>query len=115
MFDLEGGTFEGKDMRASYVAKLKHRDGGEIVIRIAPVEGQPGVNSLHIHSYDVENLDPEELEDRQNEILEALSAHGLEVNKGECIRNPDQKVRNLRDVEEMPSPVEQPRVQRQQI
>lgn len=112
MFSFEGATYEAEDMRAAYVSKFRHRDGGEVTIRVAPVEGQPGVNSLHIHSYDADVLEPEELEARQQEVLEMLTPLGLTVSHNESFHEPDPTFRNLKDVAAMPSPVEASRAQR---
>jgi len=101
-FEVEGGAYQGKDMRAGYVAKTMHLDGGEVAVCVTPVEGHPGHNNLHINSYDAEQLAPAELQARQEEVFQVLRESGLEVGDGICLPPPDEAVRDLEQVEAMP-------------
>lgn len=101
-FEIDGGIYEGKDTRSGFVAKVTHLDGGEVSVCVNPVDGQPGRNTLSINSYDVAHLNPDELENRQEEIYQVLREQGLDIADSVCLPQPDPALRDLQAVEELP-------------
>jgi hypothetical protein len=78
-FELQDATYEGADYRNAYAAKVKHRDGSEVVVFVRPSRGEPGRNELQIHSYDQGTRTEHELQERAAALVTALRARGVEV------------------------------------
>lgn len=97
-FEVEGGTYRGEDFRSDYVAKAVHLDGGEVSVRVAPIEGQPGKNEVTINSFDADDLQSEELEARRKEIHQVLSESNLMVGNTIAGAKPDPSARDLQEV-----------------
>lgn len=94
-FQLAEDGFEAGDMREAMVAKLRHRDGGEVVVRVSPNQQLALESNLQIHSYDVEMISDSELRQRQEAIWEALRNEGLGIGAQECIEKPDSRYKDL--------------------
>lgn len=83
-FFLQEATYEGGDDRNSFIAKVAHRDGSEVVTIISPVEGEVGKNAVSIHSFDETYVDDETLRQRAKEIVSILKEEGLEADAPKC-------------------------------
>ena len=97
-FEVDGGTYQGQDFRSDYVAKAVHLDGGEVSVRVTPVEGQPGKNEVTINSFDADHLQAEELEARRKEIHQTLNESNLMVGNTTAGAQPDPTARDLQEV-----------------
>lgn len=99
-FQLEDGTYEGEDQRRGFVAKVRHLDGSEVVVVVAPKEGDPAQNDLQIHSFDVAQRSEHELRARARELARALQSKGLQVGEPQAVgaAQPDPAVRDIEQV-----------------
>jgi hypothetical protein len=101
-YHLVDATYEEQDQRGKYVVKVRGPQNSEVVIVISPKEGQYLENDLEIHSFDSEQWSEETLQNRANELSNALSSHGLQAPKPKQIAQyPDP---NLRDIERIKQP-----------
>lgn len=94
-FEVEDATYEGDDMRNSYIAKVKNIADSEVVTVISPVEGEFGKNSVSIHSYDETFVDETTLQQRSGEIVGALNEAGLQAEAPECMGDAKPKYRDI--------------------
>lgn len=94
-FEVEDATYEGDDMRNSYIAKVKNIAGSEVVTVISPVEGEFGKNSVSIHSYDETFVDETTLQQRSGEIVGALNEAGLQAEAPECMGDAKPEYRDI--------------------
>jgi hypothetical protein len=78
-FEIQQSLYSNDDMRKSYSARLKNLEGSEVVVKISPIQGEPGQNDLHLHSLDAAQRTEHELHQRALEISQALHQYGLQV------------------------------------
>ena len=98
-FVLEGGTYEGADMRSSYVVKARHLDSGEVVVRVVPKPDQPEQHELELLSYDYDQVGHYEVERRIDGINDSLKAYDLSVSPPrEEVGRPDPSWLNLEQI-----------------
>jgi hypothetical protein len=98
-FSVQDATYEGEDMRAGYYVQARHLDGSEVVLVVAPREGDPLRNEVQIHSFDVEQRSEDELRQRALEMAQALQSRGLQVPVPEKIgERPDPTTRDLEQI-----------------
>lgn len=76
-YGVQDATYEGKDPRETYVAKMKNIAGSEISLVISPVDEDKGLNEVSIHSYDATFVDENTLMERACQITEMLSEEGV--------------------------------------
>lgn len=95
-FELQEATYEGEDMRGGYYVRVRHLDGGEVVVAVTPREGRPLENEMEVHSFDVEQRSERELQRRAMETAQALQARGLQVQGPSKVSDrPDFTLRDL--------------------
>jgi hypothetical protein len=94
---LEDNTYVGEDTREGYIAKVKHRDGSEVVVSVDPDVNQPGKNNMNIHAFDEEIHTEHERFQRANELADSMRGHGLEVsNPREVAKEADPSMRDVK-------------------
>jgi pimeloyl-ACP methyl ester carboxylesterase len=87
-------AFAGDDQRAAFYSKLKHPDGSEMVIEVAPGEG--GTNCVvRVMSYETGNLDESQRVARMRAIADSLHEHGLSGVDAAEIDKPDPALRDF--------------------
>ena len=99
-FDIDGGVYQGQDMRNGYYAKVLHPDGGEVVVAVTPDARQLGQNLLEINSYDEGMVSEPELLQRTEEINRSLRERNesLQISRPQIAGKPNQDVRDLERV-----------------
>jgi hypothetical protein len=78
-YNLQSASYDEKDPRRSFQARLNHISGSEVVIQVDPGEGDELRNDLHLFSLDHERLTTHELHQRSKEIRKSLQSHGLQI------------------------------------
>jgi hypothetical protein len=78
-FEIQESLYSNDDMRKSFCARLRNLEGSEVVVKISPIQGEPGQNDLHLHSLDAAQRSEHELHQRALEISQALRQYGLKV------------------------------------
>jgi len=97
--DEGNATYEGEDMRGGYLAKVRHLDGSEVVVRVVPRGSGSLENDWEIHSYDVEQRSEHELRQRAAELARALAEEGLRTEEPRQVaQTPDQALRDIQAV-----------------
>lgn len=97
-FEPVEATYEEDDERSAYTVKLRNIAGSEVVAVIAPVEGDPGKNSVVINNYDETFVDESVMQQRASEIAGILHEKGLEVSKPKCLGNANPAYRDLTQI-----------------
>jgi len=78
-FEIQESLYSNDDMRKSFSAKLGNLEGSQVIVKISPIQGEPGQNQLHLHSLDAARRTEHELHQRAVEISQALRQFGLHV------------------------------------
>ncbi|MDR3575553.1 MAG: hypothetical protein P4L50_16970 [Anaerolineaceae bacterium] len=78
-FEIQESLYSNDDMRKSYCARLGNLEGSQVVVKISPIQSEPGQNQLHLHSLDAGKRTQHELQQRAVEISHALRQYGLKV------------------------------------
>src|SRR5271157_52273 len=78
-FEVQQSLYSDNDMRKSFCARLGNLEGSEVIVKISPIQGEPGQNQLHLHSLDAAQHTEHELHQRALEISTALRQYGLHV------------------------------------
>ncbi|MBB5083820.1 hypothetical protein [Nonomuraea endophytica] len=94
-YGLDDYTYEGEDYRAMLVAKVRHNDGSEIVIRVAPVPGDPPGCTLDIDSFDTATGSDLIRWERARALAERLREEGIEVREPQESGTPDPAARDV--------------------
>ncbi|HEX8230986.1 MAG TPA: hypothetical protein VF826_16985 [Chloroflexia bacterium] len=101
-YGLQEHAFVGGDYRNGFAAKVRHIDGGEVVVLVDGVAGQPGENQMRILSYDEEQHTEHEREVRAKEVAASLRRRNLQV--GAVMKEADRPDPAYRRVAEMTRP-----------
>lgn len=95
-YGVEGGVYEGQDMRAGFVAKAKNKVGSEVVVTIVPEGDRERVS---FDSFEPIPVPHSELQKRAEEVTQVLSEGGLDVTKPVMeSESPSAVNRNLEEV-----------------
>jgi len=78
-FEIQEYLYSNDDMRKSFCVRLRNLEGSEVIVKISPIQGEPGQNDLHLHSLDAAQRTEHELRQRAFEISQALRQYGLIV------------------------------------
>lgn len=107
-YGLEDYTYAGDDYRAMVVAKVQHADGSEIVVRVAPVPGDPPGCELDIDSFD--NFTGNELIrwERARALAERLRQEGVQVHDPQEAGVPDPAVTDIERIRTTPTTAQIP-------
>ena len=76
-YEVEEALYERLDYRRTFMAKLQHANGNEIVVSVAPATDASGQCVLHVLSYDHDVATEEELTQRARVITHELQAQGI--------------------------------------
>jgi hypothetical protein len=76
-FGVEDSLWERLDSRRTFMAKLQHDNGNEIIVSVAPAAEDQGDCVLRLLSYDYDTASQTELDDRAHAITEGLRARGI--------------------------------------
>lgn len=76
-YEVEEALYERLDYRRTFMAKLQHESGNEIVVSVAPATDESGECVLHVLSYDYDTVSEEELTDRARAITQELQSRGI--------------------------------------
>ena len=90
-------AFIGSDQRAAFYSKLKHLDGSEIVIEVAPGEENTDF-AVRVMSYDTGDLDGVLRVARIRAITDSLWEHGLTGAHADEVDKPDPAFRDFEQV-----------------
>jgi hypothetical protein len=81
---VDDGLYEHLDQRRTFLAKLKHANGNEIVVSVAPPDEDSGQYMLRLMSYDYDTTSEEELEERARAVTAQLRARGIPADDRGC-------------------------------
>jgi hypothetical protein len=76
-YGVEDHLYEHLDSRRTFLAKLQHPSGNEIVVSVAPSTDEPGQCVLWLLSYDHDTVSQRELDQRAWVVIQELRSHGL--------------------------------------
>jgi len=76
-YEVEEALYERLDYRRTFMAKLQHANGNEIVVSVAPATDESGQCVLHVLSYDHDIASEEELTSRARVITQELQSQGI--------------------------------------
>jgi hypothetical protein len=108
-YGLDDYTYAGNDFRDMLVAKVQHADGSEIVVRVAPVPGDPPGCELDIDSYDQFTANEDVLWERARALANRLREEGIQVHDPQETGAPDPEVTDIEKVRTTPTVVPQTR------
>jgi hypothetical protein len=93
-YELVDSTYAGEDYRESYVTKVAHGNGNEIVFEVTP--SADGRFVLRMLSYDHETTAAVELAERARAVAQELRSQGLTVSSPEEEGGvPDEAMRDM--------------------
>ena len=72
------------DSRRTFLAKLGHPNGNEIVVSVAPSADESGQCVLRLLSYDYDTVSENELEERAWAVIQELRSRGLVADDQGC-------------------------------
>ncbi|MCX4821010.1 hypothetical protein OG883_14025 [Streptomyces sp. NBC_01142] len=103
-YELDEVTYLGQDQREAYFAKLVHRNRNEMVIEVAPAEGDSGGSVLRVLSYDHDTAARDELDDRGRALSRQLQAHGIRASEPQAEEgDPDPLYRDFKALGQAPT------------
>lgn len=83
-YEVEDHLYEGLDQRRTFLAKLQHSNGNEIVVSVAPSTDDSGQCVLRLLSYDYDTTAESVLNERARAVTEELRARGLDAADQGC-------------------------------
>lgn len=83
-YAVEDHLYEGLDQRRTFLAKLQHSNGNEIVVTVAPSTDDSGQCVLRLLSYDYDTTTESVLNERARAVTEELRARGLDADDQGC-------------------------------
>jgi hypothetical protein len=83
-YEVEDHLYEGLDQRRTFLAKLQHSNGNEIVVSVAPSTDDSGQCVLRLLSYDYDTTTESVLNERARAVTEELRARGLDADDQGC-------------------------------
>ena len=83
-YDVRDHLYEQLDNRRTFLAKLQHPNGNEIVVSVAPSSDDSGQCVLRLLSYDYDTAAESELDERAHAITRELRARGLDAADQGC-------------------------------
>jgi hypothetical protein len=76
-YEVEEALYERLDYRRTFMAKLQHVNGNEIVVSVEPATDESGQCVLHVLSYDYDTATEETLSERARVITQELQSQGI--------------------------------------
>jgi hypothetical protein len=76
-YQIDEALYEREDYRRTFMAKLQHANGNEIVVSVAPATNESGQCVLHVLSYDYDTTSEEDLANRARTITQELQSQGI--------------------------------------
>lgn len=83
-YQVEDHLYEQLDNRRTFLAKLQHPNGNEIVVSVAPSSDESGQCVLRLLSYDYDTVAQSELDERAHAITRELRSRGLDAADQGC-------------------------------
>ena len=83
-YGVEDSLWERLDTRRTFMAKLQHDNGNEIIVSVAPATDDHGECVLRLLSYDYDTASQNELDERAHAVTEGLRARGIEATDQGC-------------------------------
>ena len=83
-YEVEDHLYDHLDSRRTFLAKLQHANGNEIVVSVAPATDDSGQCVLRLLSYDYDTASEAELEQRACAVTEELRSRGLNADDQGC-------------------------------
>ncbi|NPV85425.1 MAG: hypothetical protein HPY45_05395 [Anaerolineae bacterium] len=78
-FGVVDAGYQQRNLRATYIARLKNLEGSEVQVRVIPGSAKYGDNELQLDSLDYRQRTQYELRQRAKEISSALARFGLQI------------------------------------
>jgi hypothetical protein len=101
-YQVEDHLYEALDSRRTFLAKLQHANGNEIIVSVAPATDDRGQCVLRLMSYDYDTVDETVLDDRAHAVTQELRARGIDATDNGCEADePDPRLLDFTRVRQM--------------